>query len=51
MTAPPGRQVTMTVGGTATAIAPGGGYSGAIVLTLGCGQSPLSRALTSSASG
>jgi hypothetical protein len=35
VTAPPGRQVTMTVDGTATAIAPGGSYSGAIVLTLG----------------
>jgi hypothetical protein len=35
VTAPPGQQVTMTVGGTATAIVPGGSYSGEIVLTLG----------------
>jgi hypothetical protein len=34
VTAPPGRDVSMTVDGTATAIQPGGSYSGAIVLTV-----------------
>lgn len=32
--APPGRKLTMTVDGTSTAIAPGGSYTGAILLAL-----------------